>query len=248
MRAPQGFMGRRAPAWPLALTLGAHLLLAWMWRAASGPPLAPDQSRVREFILIPTPLPVPAEARRGPALPPLETRPVRPREAGRRAPTSTASAPQAITEPALLPDAPASPTTPPADDSPAQADSRVPSLAERARMAAGDADRALRKDKPAELRAPEGGWSRFNERVALAYKDHARTMTRESYTAPDGTTIYRFRVGNRVFCRTGGSVKPVPSALDYVRDRGGELQFDKLGGEGTAGTIRCPAQASFKPD
>jgi hypothetical protein len=242
MRAQQGFKGRRAPAWPLALTLGVHLLLAWIWRTASGPLPAPDASRMREFMLIPAPLPVPAAARRERALPPPAARP---REAERRATARATPGPQAITEPAMLEDAPAAR---PADDPPAQADPNAPSLAERARMAAGDADRALRNDKPAELRAPEGGWSRFNERVALAYKDHARTVTRESYTAPDGTTIYRFRVGNRVFCRTGGSVKPVPSALDYVRDRGGELQFDKLGGEGTAGTIRCPAQASFKPD
>ncbi|OON63349.1 hypothetical protein B0920_08140 [Massilia sp. KIM] len=248
MRAQPGLMGRRAPAWPLALTIGAHLLLAWLWRTASGPPPAPDEQRVREFMLIPAPLSAPADARRERALPPLAARPLRPREAGRRAATRTATEPQAITGPAPFPDAPAAPAARPMDDPPAQGDARAPGLAERARLAAGDADRALRENKPAELRAPEGGWSRFSERVAVAYKDHARTMTRESYTAPDGTTIYRFRIGNRVFCRTGGSVKPVPSALDYVRDRGGELQFDKLGGEGTAGTIRCPAQASFRPD
>jgi hypothetical protein len=121
-------------------------------------------------------------------------------------------------------------------------------VAAQARRQAGAADRALRKGKLAPLEPTDTRWQRFAERLEAAHKDTSRNLASESYTTPDGVTIYRFRRGDKVYCRSGGSVRPTPSALDYIRDRGGAVQFDRLGGEGAAGMVPCPKYAEFKRD
>ena len=70
-------------------------------------------------------------------------------------------------------------------------------------------------------------------------------MTSESYTTPEGITIYRFRQGNKVYCRSGGHVRP---GIGNVAEGGGIVNFDRAGGDGAAGLVRCPSQAEFKRD
>lgn len=246
MRAPDGLMARRAPGWPLAVTLGAHLLLAWLWLAGGRPRLEPEPPSERVFTLVP--LLRPQEAAPPPSLPPAtQTRPASSLAASRTAPARPLAPVESIPiqQPAPEP-------SPEAYEDPLaerQAQAQGPGgLAADARRQAGPADHALREGKPAALAPVESKWQRFAQQLEAAHKDRSRSMASESYTGPDGVTIYRFRRGNQVYCRTGGSVRPTPSALDFIRDRGGSLQFDKLGGEGSAGLVPCPKYAEFKRD
>lgn len=232
-------MPRRALGWPLVAVLGAHLLLAWWWLAATGVRSLPSVAPVlREFLMVPVLLP-PA-----PAASPVPA----PRPASRAMPRAAAPAPrepEAITVPAAEPAPVDSDADPLAE--PAQPDAAAPeegSLAARARRAAGSADHELRKGKLAPLTPTDTPWKRFAQAVEGARIDKSLTLTSESYTSPDGTIVYRFRKNGRYYCRTGGSVGPSM----FGAEGGGAALFDKAGGGGTAGLIRCPSQAEFKAD
>ncbi|MEH6436054.1 hypothetical protein [Massilia sp. DD77] len=248
MRAHDGLMARRAPGWPLAVTLGAHLLLSWLWLSASAPRLEAADPFERVFNLVPVlrpPQARPPAARIPPPSDPLR----RPRSE-----TLAPTVPPAASVP--LRQAPAAPDPALYDDPLAErqlapeagAPETGASVSGRSVRQAGPVDHALREGQLAPLAPSDSRWQRFSERLEMAHKDTSRTMTSESYTTPDGVTIYRFRRGGKVYCRTGGSVRPTPSALDYVRDRGGSLQFDTQGGEGSAGMVPCPKYAAFKRD
>jgi len=240
-RADSGLMPRRAPGWPLAATLGAHLLLAWWWLDATGvralPSIAPA---LREFLVVPVLIPPPARQ----APPPAPT----PRlSAG--APARVAVEAQAITVvPADAPtvEAPADASADPlASPSPQDAAiSEEASLAGRARRAAGGADHALREGKLAPLAPTDTPWKRFAAAVEGARKDTSRTVISESYTSPDGTIVYRFRNNGKVYCRTGGGVRPSM----FGAEGGGAVLFDKAGGGGLAGLVPCPSRAELKRD
>jgi len=251
VRAASAFAFQRTQGGPLAVTLGVHLLLAWWWLQAPGP-AAPDNSAApREFFLVPllqTPEleldlePEPEPASR-PALPPSAARsPTRP--------AAPVAAPQAITpptvpDPVAMPEAaPQSglePVATPVPDTGAAAAGE--SVAARARRAAGSADHALRTGKLAPLSDDARG-QRLASAFDAAHNDSSRNLVSESYTAPDGQIIYRFRIGNKVFCRTSGHVRPsLGGAVG-----GGATLFDSAGGEGAAGRIRCPTHAGFKRD
>jgi hypothetical protein len=121
---------------------------------------------------------------------------------------------------------------------------REDSTAGRAKGAAGSADNALRKGKLAPLDPSDSKWHRFAQAVAGARVDTSRTLISESYTSPDGVTIYRFRQGGRTYCRTTGGIRPSPFGAQV----GGATLFDTAGGGGAAGTIACPPGVPFKPD
>ncbi len=230
-------MPRRALGWPLAATLGAHLLLAWWWLNATGvralPSIAPA---LREFLVVPVLVPPPA-------------------------PEAPASAPiprSAVRTPARVPIEAQPITTIPAQETPAAADSdplaqpspqdeavsEEASLAGRARRAAGGVDQDLREGKLAPLAPADTPWKRFAAAVEGARKDTSRTLTSESYTSPDGAVVYRFRHNGKVYCRTGGSVRPSM----FGAEGGGAVLFDKPGGGGLAGLVPCPPRAEFKRD
>lgn len=242
MGAAYGVMPRRAPGWPLAATLGAHLLLAWWWIGATGARMPPSiVPALREFFVVPVRLPPPTSAPTAAAAPAPRTPP----RASSRAPARDPAAVQAITaapaeEPASEPYADPLALPPPQDGAAPQ----DANLAGRARRAAGAADHALREGKLAPLAPTDTPWKRFASAVEGARRDTSLTLTSESYTSPDGTIIYRFRKNGRYYCRTGGGVKPSP----FGAEGGGATLFDKAGGGGTAGMIRCPSQAEFKPD
>lgn len=250
-RADDGFTLRRAPGWPLAVTLGLHALLAWWWLLAPGP-AAPDAGLApRAFLVVPVwtaPSPIPE-----PAPPPLPS----PRRlappahvAARPAP---ADEPQPITaEAASLPaDPPTSSPVPPADPlalpSPAAA-AAAPAgdtVAARALRAAGGVERELRAGKLSALKPGDTPGQRLAGSLEAAHVETARSLTSESFTTPDGVTIYRFRIGGKVFCRSTGHVQP---RLGNLAEGGGAASFDVAGGGGAAGLVPCPAHAEFKRD
>ena len=245
-------MPRRAPGWPLAATLGAHLLLAWWWLQAR-PPLPQVLPGLREFVVVPVfTAPVPPAAPAPPPSAPAASRTTPPRAAEpkpRSAPA--AAAPEAVfTAPAEAP-ASSSPTTssePAADPFAAPSSATTSSgesIAARAMREAGAVERGLRDGKTAKLQPGDTASRRFTSALENAHKDTSRTLSSESYTTPDGVTIYRFRRGNRVYCRTGGHVRP---GIGNLAEGGGIVNFDRLGGAGAAGLIECPAQAAFKRD
>ena len=267
-----GLVSKRMPGWPLAVTLGVHLLFGWWWLHATNVRLLPSTTgALREFVVV-TVRPLPAlaspEAAIAPA-PALATPPA-------RMPTPTSPIPRAaplasarVASPVAPPTITTAPTPvadvntpsatsePMADPAAAQAGTAATaaaiqdgiaahedSTAGRAKGAAGATDNALRNGKLAPLDPSDSKWHRFAQAVAGARVDRSRTLISESYTSPDGVTIYRFRQGGRTYCRTGGDVKPSP----FGAQAGGATLFDKAGGGGFAGTVVCPPGVPFKPD
>jgi len=243
---------RRTPGWPLAVTLGLHLLLGWWWLQATGVRVLPAAvSAPREFIVVAVLAPAPSR----PSTAPAAAASPRPRAAqaipARAVPAAPTVAPQPLT-PAPADTAPSAATsepaadpfpTPPgsAQDSTAAGDD---SLANRGKRTAGAVDHELRKGKLAPLAPVDSKWQRFAEAVSNARVDTSRTLVSESYTAPDGVVVYRFRLGGRTWCRTGGGIRPSPFGAQV----GGATSFDTAGGGGFAGTIECPTRVQFNPD
>jgi len=243
---------RRTPGWPLAVTLGLHLLLGWWWLQATGVRVLPAiVSAPREFIVVAVLAPAPSRSSAAPAAASSS----RPRAAqattARAAPAAPAVAPQPIT-PAPADTAPPAATSEPAADPfptpSASAQEGIAtgddSLASRGKRTAGAVDHELRKGKLAPLEPGDNKWERFAQAVGNARVDTSRTLVSESYTAPDGVIVYRFRLGGRTWCRTGGDIRPSP----FGAQAGGAALFDKAGGGGFAGTVRCPTRVDFKPD
>lgn len=141
-------------------------------------------------------------------------------------PPAPVADPFAVTEPA----APAAPA--------------LDAMVGRARRDAGAIDRELRKGKPGVPDVADTSGGRFTRALEAAFKDRGLGVTSETYTAPDGQVIYRFRRGGRIKCRSGGSVGPkIGGAVG-----GGEVLFDVQGGAGRAGEVPCPSHADWKRD
>jgi len=246
---------RRTPGWPLAVTLGLHLLLGWWWLQATGVRVLPATvSAPREFIVVAVLTPAPSRSSAAPSAPAAAASP-RPRAAqavlARAVPAAPSVALPPIT-PAPADTAPPAATSEPAADPfptpPGSAQETTAtgddSLASRGKRTAGAVDHELRKGKLAPLDPGDNKWQRFAQAVGDARVDTSRTLTSESYTAPDGVVVYRFRQGGRTWCRTGGDIRPSP----FGAQAGGAALFDKAGGGGFAGTVRCPTRVEFKPD
>ena len=243
---------RRTPGWPLALTLGLHLLLGWWWLQATGVRVLPAVvSAPREFIVVAVLAPAPSLSSTAPAAASSS----RPRAAqafpARAAPPAPPAAPQPITPAPADSALPAATSEPAAETSPTASGSAQDttatgddSLASRGKRTAGAVDHELRKGKLAPLDPGDNKWQRFAEAVSNARVDTSRTLVSESYTAPDGVIVYRFRLGGRTWCRTGGDIRPSP----FGAQAGGAALFDKAGGGGFAGTIECPTRVQFKRD
>ena len=71
---------------------------------------------------------------------------------------------------------------------------------------AGQVDRDLRKGSSPITAEPERKWERFAEAFAAARSSPPPGLALESYTAPDGVTIYRKTVAGRTRCYRSGSV------------------------------------------
>ncbi len=114
----------------------------------------------------------------------------------------------------------------------------------KARRDAVIIDREMRKGKSGVPEVADTPMGRFRAALEGAHKDSRRSLGSDSYTAPDGQVIYRFRQGGKTWCRTGGSVKPRIGGAEG----GGATMFDGAGGGGSAGMIRCPSHADWKRD
>ena len=246
---------RRTPGLPLAVTLGLHLLLGWWWLQATGVRVLPATvSAPREFIVVAVLTPAPSRSSAAPSAPAAAASP-RPR-AAQAVPARAVPAAPSVALPPITP-APADTAPPAATSEPAADPFPTPpgsaqdttatgddSLASRGKRTAGAVDHELRKGKLAPLDPGDNKWQRFAQAVGDARVDTSRTLTSESYTAPDGVVVYRFRQGGRTWCRTGGDIRPSP----FGAQAGGAALFDKAGGGGFAGTVRCPTRVEFKPD
>lgn len=246
---------RRTPGWPLAVTLSLHLLLGWCWLQATGVRVLPATvSAPREFIVVAVLTPAPSRSSAAPSAPAAAASP-RPR-AAQAVPARAVPAAPSVALPPITP-APADTAPPAATSEPAADPFPTPpgsaqettatgddSLASRGKRTAGAVDHELRKGKLAPLDPGDNKWQRFAQAVGDARVDTSRTLTSESYTAPDGVVVYRFRQGGRTWCRTGGDIRPSP----FGAQAGGAALFDKAGGGGFAGTVRCPTRVEFKPD
>ena len=218
---------RRTPTWGLLLTVGLHVVLAVNWRVAHPP--AQDTREERVFDLIPI-LPPSPPARPAHIQPPAKAT-TRNTAASRVIP-----APEPITMPAEPEPTLADPVVERADPAPAAA------MLGRALKDAVAIYRETRKGKSAVPAESGTAWGRFAGGLADAHKDSARTITADSYTTPDGQTIYRIRRNGQYFCRTSGFVRPRIGGAE-----GGSAEmFDSRGFEGGAGQVRCPSQAEWK--
>lgn len=255
MPAAGVLMPRRRRGWPLALTIGLHLLLGWWWLQATGVRVLPAAVPApREFIVVAVLAPAPSRSSAAPAAPAAAAS-SRPRAAqataARPVPAVSPVAPEPIT-PAPADTAPPAATSEPAAGAPPTPSGSVQdtiatgddSLASRGKRAAGAVDHELRKGKLAPLDPGDSRWQRFAQAVGNARVDTSRTLISESYTAPDGVIVYRFRLGGRTWCRTGGGIRPSPFGAQV----GGATSFDTAGGGGFAGTIECPTRVQFKRD
>lgn len=230
-----------APGWPLLATLGVHLLLAWSWRIAHPPAPEPGGERVIELVPVPpAALPTPPARRQPPVL--HAAPPAAPRARAGKAPADIVAEPEPMTAPAQAPPAAADPFSVPVPQ--AAAPSTLDAMLGRARRDAVLIDRELRKGKSGLPEVADTPSGRFTQALAGAYKERGLGVSSETYTAPDGQVIYRFRRGGKIKCRSGGSVGPkIGGAVG-----GGEVLFDVQGGAGRAGEVPCPSHTDWKRD
>ena len=221
---------RRLPSWGLLLTLGLHLLLAVSWRVAHSPAQDTREAQVFDLVHIPPPLPVTPTPR-------IEPPPVNAARTSRSAP-----APRVMPEPEAI-TVPAEPERPvPAPVSETAEPVAAAAMVGRALKDAVAIDRETSKGKSGVPAESGTAWGRFAGGLEGAHKDSARTITSDSYTTPDGQTIYRFRRNGQYFCRSSGFVRPRIGGAEG----GGAETFDSRGFEGGAGQVRCPSQAEWK--
>lgn len=212
-------------------------MLAWGWRSAHPPAEDSFEERVFDLVTIAPPAPEPELAPPHRAAEPLRSNAPRAR---------TPALPDVVSEPE--PVTPPAETPAPADDPfaitapAAPAESPLEAMMGRARRDARIIDRELRKGKSGVPAVADTPWGRFTRALEGAHIDRSRTVVSETYTAPDGEIVYRFRQGGRVYCRISGGVKPgIGNAI-------GPSAFDVRGGNGTAGLISCPSGATWKRD
>jgi hypothetical protein len=75
---------------------------------------------------------------------------------------------------------------------------------------------------------------RFRRGLEAAHVDRSTSVHEDSYTSPDGTVIYRKRIGNRSICRRSGNISP--------------LGMNSMAMGGEAADIPCPAGVDWKKD
>jgi hypothetical protein len=214
----------------LACIVGLHLLAGLLWTQEKR--MRPLEAPTMVSILLravdrtapsparPAPLPPPAPAARAhaaqaaPAVPAL--------------PPAVLLAPDASV-PATEPDTRAAPDPAPATAAGPSGPGFDMDLLQRR---AGRVTRAIAKELPPLPAEPDTKWARFQRDLAAAHVERGNSVREDSYTAPDGSTIYRKRVGGRTLCRMGGSV--------------GVLNMQLMHDQGEARWIPCPKDAQWK--
>ncbi|WP_296952343.1 hypothetical protein [uncultured Massilia sp.] len=235
----------------LAGTCAAHLLAALLWMQQRPVAPAPDPARQRAFFAIVLPPAAPAPPRpaaRSPATLPATSPPAATSRARPAVRPAVRPAPPGATPPAPVPHPGpvADPAPPPAGAGPGDAAPAADAVAADAsatsepgfalglaRRQAGRIDRELRKGGSGVPTEADTPWGRFRRGVERAHIDRSMMLLVDTYTAPDGVIIYRFRQGNSVRCTRSGSVGVLPSSMAEA---------------GSAGSVPCPRGVAWKPD
>lgn len=233
MRAAAGDYAARRPALPLGLTLGLHLLLVLAWLLRPATPARDDAARLVSVLI-----PVLAPRTR---LEPVA--PVKPQAPPLRVPAAVAPSPAMAGPGSAAPEPEPEPLSEPEREAPAPivdpfagAAPAPPSLSAdsellgRARRAAGPIDRTLRGGKSEVPKEADTPWARLQRAADAAHAAPIFAETRDRYTSPDGTVIYRARQGKRQTCRQSGSVNFLPGGAS---------------GANLAGDVPCPKGAQW---
>jgi hypothetical protein len=227
---------KRFPAVPLAATCALHLLFVLCWLARPLPGGPADSAPQVVSVLVPLPgAPTPRPVPHRPANRAAD--PAAPAPKSRTRPAAVSAAPS----PAVVP-APGAPAAAAADTAPAAPHTETAEeLLRSARKQAGAIDRELRGGRPGVPQEPGTPWSGVRSGLAAAHIDRSRTAVTDSYTGPDGVTIYRIRQGDKVYCRaTGSAALPMPGRTEGAV-LAGAGRFDNLGQAGTGGSVNCPS-------
>jgi hypothetical protein len=245
-----GFPNRNRAA--LALIFGMHILALFAWMQQRPARLADAPQVVSILLRLPAPQRKPEPAEPPPPAIPLPQRTLPPTYdvfGG----TPPAPAKPAAETPAAASAAPSPPAAVPATvpaTAPNLDDARAPVTVQDAlreqkeadgglglnlsKRQAGRIDRELRKGKSGVPDDPDTPMGRFRRGLEHAYNDSSRTVIEDSYTSPDGTIIYRRRIGNKSICYRSGNVSPL--------GMGGMLMA------GEAGNVRCPSAVPWKKE
>jgi len=97
------------------------------------------------------------------------------------------------------------------------------------RRQASHVARAIARELPSVPSGSDTPWARFGRDVDAAHFEAG--VWQDSYTAPDGTIIYRKHIGGRTICRMSGNVGPENGIIKGIDE---------------AGSIACPARAQWK--
>jgi hypothetical protein len=89
--------------------------------------------------------------------------------------------------------------------------------------------RAIARELPNVPSGADSAWARFGRDVDAAHYEAG--VWQDSYTAADGTIIYRKHVGGRTICRMSGNVGPENGIIKGIDE---------------AGSIACPSRAQWK--
>jgi hypothetical protein len=89
--------------------------------------------------------------------------------------------------------------------------------------------RAIARELPSVPSRADSAWARFGRDVDAAHYEAG--VWQDSYTAADGTIIYRKHVGGRTICRMSGNVGPENGVIKGIDE---------------AGLIACPSRAQWK--
>lgn len=96
------------------------------------------------------------------------------------------------------------------------------------RRAASRVARAIAQEQPSVPAGPDSSWTRFRNNVDAAHLEAG--VWQDSYTAPDGTIIYRKHIGGRTICRMSGNVGPENGVIKGIDE---------------AGSIACPSHGQW---
>jgi hypothetical protein len=100
---------------------------------------------------------------------------------------------------------------------------------------AGRIDRELRNGTSGVPDQPDTPMGRFRRGLEAAHVDRSKSVHFDTYTSPDGTVIYRKRIGNGSICRRGGNIGPLGAGLMAM-------------GNEVADNIPCPSGVAWKKD
>ena len=215
-----GLPPRNRAALALIFFMHAVMLLAWT-RLRPAP--MPETPQVVTFLLRTLSAPPPST----PAKPEAPSEPGYPRpRAGHLPPIA-----DFFGGPLPPPAKSEAPADTPADPAPVAA---VPAAPTAPRLEDAHAP-ATAQDAIREQRQADGGFALGLAKRQAGRIDRSKSVHVDTYTSPDGTVIYRKRIGNGSICRRGGNIGPLGAGLMAM-------------GNEVADNIPCPSGVDWKKD